>query len=155
MSMVLHQEVVLVPLALWIAATCLVASSIWMRLQVLRSVLGSSLRQALGSVLAYLSLTYVIQTASLRAVFGQSATWERTTKFRVHSHRRAALASARSESVAGVIALTCAVTGLAFLPHQGVAMMLLLGLAAVGCAYLTSPIVALIADRDLRPARPH
>ncbi|HKY14811.1 MAG TPA: glycosyltransferase, partial [Microthrixaceae bacterium] len=153
LSMVVHDEVVAVPFALWIAATCLVASSVWMRYLVLRSVVGSSLRQALGSVVAYLSLTYVIQTASLRAVFDRPATWERTTKFRVYSHRRAALASARSEIVAGVTALVFASVGLAWLPHEGVAMMLLLGIAAVGLVYLTSPIVALIADRDIERGR--
>ncbi len=137
---------------LWLAdasATGLVASCIVMRLLVLRLVLGAGLRRALASVLSCLSLTFVIQTASLRGLLGLPATWERTNKFQARSHRRSALASARSEIVAGVTARGAATIGLLALPHGGVAMMLLLGVAAVGAVYLTSPIVALIADRDL------
>jgi hypothetical protein len=149
LSMVASGEIVPVPLALWIAATCLVASSIAMRLLVLRVVVGTNVGRMLGSVLAYLSLTYVIQTASLQALLGRPAAWERTPKFRAGHHRWAALASARSEAVAGLIALGCATAWLVALPHQGVAMMLLLGIGLVGAIYLTSPIVPLIADRDL------
>jgi cellulose synthase/poly-beta-1,6-N-acetylglucosamine synthase-like glycosyltransferase len=148
-SMVAHDEVIRVPLALWITATAMVLSSILMRFAVLRQVLGSSLRLALGSVLAYFSLTYVIQTASLRALFGLPATWDRTDKFGARRHRRSALRSARAETVTGLAALGVAIVGLVTLPESGVAMMLLLGIAMVGLIYLTSPVVALIADHDL------
>ena len=149
LSMVSHDEIIQVPLALWITATCLVVSSVIMRWLVLRIVLGSSIRRSLASVLAYLSLTYVIQTASLRAVLDLPASWERTTKFEARSHRLAAFASARSETLAGLTALAAAAAGLVALPHGGVAMMLLLGVGVVGAVYLTSPVVALIANHDL------
>jgi Glycosyltransferase like family 2 len=157
LSMVVGHEIVPVPLALWIAATCLVASSILMRFWVLRAVLGYGIVRILGSILAYLSLTYVIQTASLRAVFARPAAWTRTTKFRAGHHRRDALLSARHEIIAGLAAISCAVLGLVALPHEGVAMMLLLGTGLVGAVYLTAPIVALIADRDIetRAVRSH
>jgi cellulose synthase/poly-beta-1,6-N-acetylglucosamine synthase-like glycosyltransferase len=149
LSMVIAREVIPVPLALWITATTMVVSSIVMRFAVLRHVLGSSLRLALGSVLAYFSLTLVIQTSSLRAVLGLPAMWERTEKFRASHHRAAALRSARTETICGCAALGLAAIGLAALPHGGVAMMLLLGVAMVGAVYLTSVVVALIADHDL------
>ena len=104
----------------------------------------------LGSILAYLSLTYVIQTASLRALFARPTTWQRTTKFRSGHHRRTAIASARNETAAGLTAIACAAVGLIALPHQGVAMMLFIGTGIIGTIYLTAPIVALIADHDLK-----
>jgi cellulose synthase/poly-beta-1,6-N-acetylglucosamine synthase-like glycosyltransferase len=149
MSMVAAGEVVQVPLTLWITATCLVISSFAMRFLVLRLALGADLKRTLGSILAYLSLTYVIQTASLRALFGGRASWERTTKFRAGHHRRTALAAARAETIAGGAALALATAGLVALPHQGVAMMLLIGIGVTGAVYLTSPIVSLVADRDI------
>ena len=150
LSMVRADEVVAVPLTLWIAATCLVLASSVMRWYVLRDVLGPGVRRLLGSVLAYLSLTFVIQTASLRAVLGLPATWERTPKFRADHHRRAALASAWKELAAGLMLVGCAAAGLVALPQTGMAMMLLLGVAAVGLVYLTAPIVALLADEGIR-----
>ncbi len=155
LSMIAANEIVPVPLALWIAATAIITSSMLMRLAVLRAVLDAGVGRALASVLAYLSLTYVIQTASLRALLGIPAPWKRTSKFRAQHHRAGAIAAARAEIIAGVSALACAAVGLAALPHQGVAMMLLIGVALMGLTYLTSPIVALLADHDIKQALPH
>jgi cellulose synthase/poly-beta-1,6-N-acetylglucosamine synthase-like glycosyltransferase len=152
LSLAVQHEVVAVPFSLWLAATAMVAASVLMRWVVLRSVLGPGIRRLLGSILAFLSLTYVIQSASLRASSGLPAAWQRTDKFTARSHWTQALASARREIVAGGAAISCAAIGLAVLPERGLALMLLLGVAVVGAAYLSSAAVALIADADLRRA---
>lgn len=150
LSMVIHHEVVPVPLALWIAATSLVLSSLAMRWFVYRAVVRATLAQAVGAVIAYLALGHAIHMASLRALFARPATWQRTNKFPSRSGMRGALRAARTETILALSSLTFAAVGLAVLPERGLATMLLIGLALLGLTYLSAPAVALIADHDLR-----
>ncbi len=148
-SMAVHDEQVTVPLALWAASTALLVGQTTLRWLVYRRLLRATLRQALGGTLAFAALHHVIVTAALKAVCGGSASWQRTDKFRSSSRGLAVLGEARAETVLGTACLgTAAALGL--LGPGGVVLMLALGLAAQGGAYLAAPVVALLADRELR-----
>jgi len=101
-SMAIHHERVMMPVQLWAAATCVLAASLLMRWLVYMHVVRATPRQALGGILAFAALTHVITMASLRALAGRPARWQRTSKFRQRSSGVRALAGARSETVIGI-----------------------------------------------------
>jgi cellulose synthase/poly-beta-1,6-N-acetylglucosamine synthase-like glycosyltransferase len=148
-SMLWHRETVRMPLALWIAATVVLVSSVWMRWLVFRHPVGA-LHRALAGMLAYLALTHVITVASLTAIRGTPMPWERTDKFKPALRRHAALTSTTVESALAVGCLTAAATAIAVMPHGGIVLALALGLAWQGLTYAAAPAVAAVAERDLR-----
>jgi hypothetical protein len=149
-SMLWHHERVRMPLPLWIAATVLLASSVWMRWLVFRHPVSATLRQALAGLLAYMALTHVITVASLTAIRGTPMPWHRTDKFLPAARRHAALASTTVESVLAVSCLTVAAIAIAVIPHGGIVLALALGLAWQGLTYAAAPAVAAVAESDLR-----
>jgi cellulose synthase/poly-beta-1,6-N-acetylglucosamine synthase-like glycosyltransferase len=149
-SMLWHHEVVRMPLPLWIAATVVLISSVWMRWLVFRHGVGVTLRPALGGVLAYLALTHIITVASLAALIGKPASWQRTDKFKPTVRRHAALACTVTETVLAAACLLAAAAAIVALPHGGIALALALGLAWQGVLYTAAPVVAAIAESDLR-----
>ncbi len=151
-SMVAHHERVAMPAELWIAATCLLASSLLLRWLVYRRVVRATTRQALGGIFAFASLTHVITMASLRALIRRPARWQRTNKFRPRRSGLRVLACASSETILGLAGLLAAVGLAAFNRSGGIATALAIGLAVQAITYLTAPVVALAADRSLARA---
>jgi cellulose synthase/poly-beta-1,6-N-acetylglucosamine synthase-like glycosyltransferase len=149
-SMLWHHEIVRMPLPLWIAATVVLISSVWMRWLVFRHGVGVTLRRALGGVLAYLALTHIITVASLTALSGKRAPWQRTDKFKPVARRHAALAATVTETILAIGCLLAAAVAIVAMPHGGIALALALGLAWQGLLYAAAPVVAAVAERDLR-----
>jgi hypothetical protein len=149
-SMLWHHEIVHMPLPLWIAATAVLISSVWMRWLVFRHAVGVTLRRALDGVLAYFALTHIITVASLTALSGKPAPWQRTDKFKPTVRRHAALATTITETVLAAACLAAAAAAIVAMPHGGIALALALGLAWQGLLYAAAPVVAAIAERDLR-----
>ncbi len=148
-SMVLHDEQIRVPVELWAAATAVLLGQTLLRLLAYRRLLGATLGQALAGTVAFAALHHVIVTASLRALLGRSASWQRTDKFRPTSRGVHVLHEARSETVIGTLCLTVA-SGLALTAPGQIVLMLAIGLAMQGAAYLAAPLMALLADRDVQ-----
>ena len=149
-SLVAHHEHVPVPFPLWVASTVILVSTLLTRwLQYTRAT-GATLAETFGAILVYQALTHAITVASLRAAMGLRASWHRTTKFDVSSHRP--LATTRTETVIGASLIVIAFTIFA-IGRDGLAFMLAIGLALQALTYLSAPLVAVIATRDLaRPA---
>jgi hypothetical protein len=150
LSMVAHSEIVQVPLTLWITATAMMAAALLMRALIFRRVLRAGWGEIVGAVVAYHALGHVIRTASLRALVGSSASWQRTDKFPARPGIGRALRAARTESVIGLACCALAAVGYGAFPHRGLATMLLLGVFVAGCSYLCAPVTALVADLDVR-----
>jgi len=149
-SMVAHQEVIPVPTVLWLSCLILTASAGLLRWFVYRQVIGCSTRDALGALLASKALTHTVTTASLRALCSRTMPWRRTDKFSPRPSRHRVLASTRSElMIAGAM---LALTGSLFaaLPRSGLIVFLTIGGLLQTGRYLSSPLVAMIAERDLR-----
>lgn len=154
MSMVWHRESVPMPLVLWIASTAVLVGSVLMRWAVYRDVVGMTLREALGGTLAFLSLSHVISLASLSAVVGRHATWQRTDKFRQSARRGAQWGSTGAETFLAVLCLATAVLAAAAVHHPGMVLALAVGVAWQGLSYASAPLMSLIAVRALSVKRP-
>jgi glycosyltransferase involved in cell wall biosynthesis len=152
LSLVAQHEHVPVPLPLWAASTVMLVSGLLIRWMQYVKVTGASLSEAVGAIVVYQALTHAITTASLRAGLGLSASWHRTSKFSVRSHRP--LATTRAECAIGTILLAIA-TLIFAVGHNGLALMLGIGVTLQAFAYLSAPIVAIIASRDLSEPGEH
>ena len=150
-SMIIHHERVRVPLALWVAATCVLVGSFVLRWLIYRRVLHASLSQALGGILAFAALTHVITVAALRAVTRRPARWHRTDKSRRHRRGLRVLTDASSEAILGTAGLLAAIT-LAVFSSGGIVTTLAIGVGMQAITYLAAPLVTIAADRSLAHA---
>jgi len=150
-SMVIHDEKITLPVELWAAATAVTIGQLLLRWVVYRRVLRTTLGRAVGGMVAFAALSHVITVASLSAILGRPARWQRTDKFRPRSRGLAAVRETRAEVLIGsFLALTAA--GLAIVAPGGLVVMLAVGLAMQAVPYFAAPMVALLADRDVRRA---
>lgn len=152
-SMLLHQEVVAVPLALLSTVVVFLATGLALRWLIYRVVLGCSLRDTVGAFLAKSALSYTIAVASLSGVLNRPALWRRTNKFPVLPAGLEALNCVRAELVLGVGGLFIGLGSLAAAPQLGLHTLLATGLIFQGLSYLAAPALALSAERDVRRRR--
>lgn len=154
-SLIAHGERIQMPFELWFASTAALAGSWLMRFLVYRRSVGATIAQTVGAIVAFAALSMVITVATVRATIGLSSAWHRTSKFQAHRNWRNALAAARLETV---VALTCLTVALALFGlghgHGGIVTMLGIALLAKGAAFLSAPVLALIANRDLPRTAP-
>lgn len=148
-SMLIHHERIAVPVELWAASTAILLSSLLMRYLVYRRIVGASFGQAVGGIVAFAALSFVITVASLKASIGRPATWHRTGKFSVQRSGLRVLGQVKAETAAGIAFLIGSALLLALTPLGGVVTMLAIGCFAQGCVFLAAPVVALTADRAL------
>lgn len=150
-SMAVQHERIAMPLALYVAATAVLFSSTALRLLVYRRSVGATLAQALGGTVAFAALNHIIVVASLKALLGFPARWERTNKFPVGRRRLGVLADSLTESsIAAVGIVTSA--ALFLISPGGLITMFAIAAAGLSLMYLTSPALALIADKEIRTA---
>lgn len=147
-SMVVQHESIHMPFALYIGSTAILVSSTALRLLVYRRPVGATLAQTLSGTLAFAALHHVIVVASLTALFGRPAKWERTSKFPATSRRLGALKDTLVEAALGLTGLAVA-AALFLVDSSGLVTMFAIAVAAQSLMYLASPALALIADRDL------
>ena len=107
----------------------------------------------LGAMLASAALHHTIATASLRALLTRRIPWYRTSKFTALPLGLGAVADARAELLLAVLAISMATFALARLPQAGLHLLLLIGAALQGVTYLAAPVLALLAERDIRARR--
>ena len=148
LSMAVQHESVSMPFALYIASTAVLISSIALRVLVYRRSVGATLAQALGGTVAFAALNHVIIIASLKALFGRPATWQRTNKFPAVRQNLGALHDTRAESIIAAAGLAISVSLFVF-GSGGLTTMFAISLGAQSLVYLTSPALALIADYEL------
>ena len=149
-SMLLHQEVVAVPLALLWAGVVFLTTGYALRWLVYRVVLGCSLWDTFGAFLAKHALSYTIAVASLAGVLNRPALWRRTNKFPVLPMGLGALNCVQAELILGLGGLSIGLGGLAAVPELGLHALLAAGVISQGLSYLAAPVLALLAERDVR-----
>ncbi len=148
LSLVIHHERVPMPFPLWAGSTAVLVSSTVLRWLVYRRSVGATVSQVIGGTFAFASLNYVIIVASLKALLGRAAKWERTNKFPAVQRRFGALRDTRGElAVAGTGVAISIVIGI--FGSSGITTMLALALAGQSLVFLASPLVALISDWEL------
>jgi cellulose synthase/poly-beta-1,6-N-acetylglucosamine synthase-like glycosyltransferase len=149
-SMLIHREVVNVPLVLWVSASTSLVGGIAHWLMVYRGVMGCSWKDMLGAVLASRALSHTVAIASFWGVFTREIPWFRTNKFKALPLGLEALSSARVEVALGLATLTFAIVASNVLPGPGLHFMLIIGSLYQSLDYFTAPALALLAERDVR-----
>jgi hypothetical protein len=148
-SMLVHREVVIVPLPLLETAFVFLTAGVALRWLGYRVVLGCSLRDNLGAFIADSALSYTVAVASLSCLFNRPATWRRTNKFKALPLGLDALNSARTELLLGLVLLLFGAGAFAALPQPGLHLLIVIGILSQGFIYLAAPVLALLADRGI------
>jgi len=149
-SMLVQSEIVHVPFELWFGSTVLLISVIFLRWLIYSVVIGSSLKETLGALIASRALGHTISIASLRTIFSQNTPWVRTNKFRQSSSIIDALNSSRGELLLGVSLLVFAVVSFVTFSREGLLLMFLIGVVHKSLDYFSAPLLALISAIELR-----
>jgi len=94
--------------------------------------------------------------ASLWAIFTHRIPWRRTNKFKALPKGLVALSSAQTELLLGLTLLLLIAGVHAILARRGILLMLMIGAFFQGLRYLAAPVLALLAEWDIRskPANP-
>jgi hypothetical protein len=147
-SLLAHHERVPIPFELWFAATVVLAGGLILR-WAQYELAGASAVETVGATIAYRALAHTIVVAALTALIGREVPWRRTSKFPSPPRRAAAVASTRVETglatAYGIVAATTITLG-----TNGLATLLAIGFAAQAASYASAPLVALVANRDLK-----
>jgi multisubunit Na+/H+ antiporter MnhG subunit len=121
-----------------------------MRFLVYRRCVGATIGQTIGGIVAFAALSMVITIATIRATLGLSNAWHRTNKFRERRNWRRALAAARTETITAGACIVAGAGLFVLAPHHGgVVVMLGIALVGKGLTFLTSPLLALVANKAL------
>jgi hypothetical protein len=153
LSMLLQDEMVAIPTALWLAATALLGTGPLLQWAAYRAAVGCGWRDGFGASVASAALSHTIATASLVALAARRIPWRRTDKFTVLPLGLGALGEARTELSLATGLLAASAAGIAARPEPGLHLLLLIGGLLQGMTYLAAPTLALLADRDLREPR--
>ncbi len=150
-SIALHREVIAIPFALWAMAFVGLASGLASTALIYRVVLRCSLSDFLGAFIASRSLSHVVAVASAWAIVTRTIPWRRTSKFKPLSlGPLAAVRSAQTELVIGLLVLVAAGASALALRPQGLVVMLLIGAVMQSLNYLAAPVAALLSERHVR-----
>jgi hypothetical protein len=152
-SMLIHHEHVPVPVELWAASTSALVSSLLLRYLVYTRVVGTTLRAAVGGVIAFAALSLVITTASITAALGRPGTWHRTAKFPVTRNGLGVLRQVKVETLAAGSCVLGATSLLLLAPTGGLVTMLAIALYTQGATFGAATVTAVVADRALPAGR--
>jgi len=153
-SMSWHGEHLGLPFELWAAVTAGMITNYLHRYLVYRHI-GATLAESVGAVVAGMALGVVIVTANMKAFLRRPATWQRTDKFGRQRRGWRAMRAVRVElTIAAVLIAAATIAGFAG-SATGLSGMLVVGLALQAAIVLTSPLMVLLAERDLRHVPRH
>jgi len=143
-SMVIHKEIIEVPLELWITATITLFSAPLLTFMLYRVTIRAKFSDILAQAVATQALSHVIGLASIRTAITGNAQWERTNKFKSIQSYRQALISTKEEITIGLSLFIFAVASYSIFPYRGLAMMFMIGIVYFSLSYLAAPFMAII-----------
>jgi cellulose synthase/poly-beta-1,6-N-acetylglucosamine synthase-like glycosyltransferase len=150
-SMVLNREVVAVPWVLWVALSIGVTTGFALTWLTFRVVMGCSLAETLGAVVASKALNHTRTVASFWGLFTRRIAWRRTNKFKALPLGLGALRSTRAELLLGLAAWAFVGGSFAALPRSsGLALLVLIGGLVQSLDYFAAPALSLLAEREIR-----
>lgn len=152
-SMLVHQEIVPVPFALWLSITTLLCTNFWMRWLQYSVILKASFKDMIMSLLASKALTYVISLAAIRTLLNSQQRWLRTNKFKQSRNLLFALWATKTELSVSLALLVFAAVSFQLLPYPGMLAMILLGLGYKALDFLASPVVSIISALSLSSSK--
>jgi len=149
-SMIINNEVILVPIELWVAATITVIAKPLLTILLYQITVKATLKQIAEQALATKALSHVVAHASLRTALTGQAKWTRTSKFRSDQSYLAALYSTKEEITIGLLLITFASVSYALFPYAGLSTMLLIGVIYLAIGYFAAPLMATIGVWSLK-----
>lgn len=149
-SLVAHKEWVPIPFVLWLVTPLLLMAGLALRWLIYRAVMGSSLQDALGALLAVMALSHTVALASFWALFTRSIPWRRTNKFKALPLGLGALADVRVELLLGLATLLFAIGSVVAQPQLYLHFLLIIGVIFQSFNYFAAVALAILAERDLR-----
>ncbi len=150
---VLHEAPAVDPVLLLSVGSVLLARRV-MRWLLFRTVIGTSFGRFAGGALALMAVKPTMSTAAFSVLVGRPTTWRRTNKFATAPGRWAWLGETASESVLAVGCAAGAVGTVVLLPTGTATVLLALGFGWQTVVYLTAPVLAGLAQRDLGSTLP-
>ncbi|MGH7885056.1 MAG: hypothetical protein ACRENO_05105, partial [Thermodesulfobacteriota bacterium] len=149
-SMIYHKEIVEVP-SILIASTLLYTiSGTAFNFIIYMKIMGCSLKDTLGAIIASRSLNHTYIAASTLCLFKNEIPWHRTSKFKSLPLGLNALGAAKTEILMGLVFLSFSVVVLTMLPEIGLHFFLAIGLLARSADYFIAPAMAVLAEYDLK-----
>lgn len=148
--MALQHQVPQVGAAVVIAAGAALLARRVMRWSTYRKVVGMAPREALGGLIALVAMRPTMAKAGLDVLLGRRAAWERTDKFTQRPERYRVVRTCAREIVVGTACVAAAVAAPLVLPPATFTVMLSGGFAWQAFVHATGPLLAFLAERDLR-----
>lgn len=149
-SMVIHGEAIDIPGPLWVASSVMIASGLVLWWLVYKVFLRCSLKDSIGALVASRALNHTYIMASILGLFTPQTPWHRTNKFKPLPLGLGALAAAQTELALGVAMILFAVVSLSIFPQVGIHLMLIIGILFRSLDYMAAPLLALLAEHDVR-----
>jgi len=149
-SLVMHHEIIKVPIELWIAATITFLASPLLNFMLYRVTVNATSLEILGQAIATKALSHVVSYAAIRTAVTGSAEWSRTSKFKSSESYWAALYSTKEETLIGLTLLVFSISAYVAFPYTGLSMMLLIGIIYITIGYFAAPFMAVIGVWSLR-----
>jgi hypothetical protein len=149
-SMTMHGEVVRIPDVLWVTSSVLLTTGLALWWLICRVFLGCSLKDSLGALVATRALNHTYIMASILGLFTKQIPWQRTNKFKTLPLGLSTLSSAQTELMIGVAMLLFIGVTLSFFPQSGIHLMILIGILLRSFDYIAAPLMAILAERDIR-----
>ncbi|MBI2486970.1 MAG: glycosyltransferase [Deltaproteobacteria bacterium] len=149
-SMLLHGEAVDIPNTLWITSSMALASGLALWWLAYRVFLKCSLKDTIGALIASRALNHTYNMASIQGLFIPQIPWKRTNKFKSLPLGLGALTSVQTELSIGAAMLLFVGVALSFFPQTGLHLMLLIGILLRSLDYFAAPVMAILAENDVR-----
>jgi cellulose synthase/poly-beta-1,6-N-acetylglucosamine synthase-like glycosyltransferase len=157
-SILRHQEIIPIPMVLWWGIGLVGIAALlngWLNYRLLGC---TAIPDMLMSTLASLSLGHIRFMGAFLAIWrGRSLAWQRTNKFKMLPDRFKALGSVKTESCLALLFLLLGsgLMGQASWTPPDLILGLSLGMWGGAIVYLSAPVMALLAEHQLRhPPRP-
>ena len=153
LSIILHQEMIVIPTVIWIAIAVTLPSALALRWLSYRLAGCFAIRDMVGATIASLALNHVKLVGSLTAWLSpRCPKWQRTNKFKALPNQLQALKSASVESILALIffILSYLLGFKASYSPPDLLALVTIGLFLTGISYLSAPLMALLAESQLR-----
>lgn len=150
LSMIVNGDIWPVPLNWLVPFVAIYVGKQFMYWALCRQILGYTGRDFLRWKIAARALYYVIGAASLSAVLGRKAIWQRTDKFRRWQPMSAVLQGAVPESVLAVLFLALAVLAVTALPVGIVSVVMAFGFLSRSLTFAAAPALSYLSARELQ-----
>jgi cellulose synthase/poly-beta-1,6-N-acetylglucosamine synthase-like glycosyltransferase len=144
MSMILHGEVIAVPLELWLTATVTLIAAPLLTFLLYRVTVKASVVDMLGQAVATMALSHVIFHSALLTAITGNANWNRTNKFKSSQSYLPALIATKEEICIGLVLLIFVMVSYIIFPYQGLSLMMLIGISYISLGYFAAPLMAII-----------